>query len=1218
MAQTLEDIFKEVYGTDKLPALDSELESSADEVDPRELEPTSVQSLFDLMEGKDIEKEAVTAYEGNVDPGEKLKQADLLQPQNLNTIREYMIAKKGVDYEDMDADTVVDDFVEDMRWFNTNTISTAGEVVFMNRANERQKQVAGEAYKLYDRLGSFWTNDGLYGKAEGIYDYVTAAAADPSNYIGLITGGLAKAGTVTIAQGGKLAIKKAAEEAAQRAAKSGATKQAAQKAGAEAAEATAKKLEKMEVSNAAAKKAKEVAVENAKKLVVAKQQQAAAKLVTAEAAKKSNRNALIATAVTDGAIAYFQDGAIQDIYIEANYQDKFNRMQSMMTTAMGGLVGPAAQFGFGKLKGKSGFEAGVETLDIAKRTGPLEDLLPRLSKKNQERAKRAVRQAYDSWNKKVARGEAKISDKIMPETVFAEIINGVDGKGGLTQIAIDAGIKVRKKGSTVSDILTNMVKFMPEEDFIEISKMIEESTMVPLGEHINNPLELGDILAKSINGLGSSMSVLAHSRNRINKATVAGNDILNAAVDEIDAKKAEEVTMQRLGYAQNVWKRLLVSSPATTAANVAGFGSFALGQAASDLMSFGMVGAKAVLTNNADLYRQAKVYKRIQGQKMKNFVDPLTTYDAYMKLLDAKPDVQKVLFETVGAGVERTADRFGINPKSKLVFGKYGVEKVVGAANDLTGVRIQDSFTKSQMFMSELDKYLDLKHKKTLAQVLEEGSLELIDEEVTGLALDTTMKSVFAKDYTTKDQARGVRDMAKLVETFSAIPGLGTILPFGRFMNNVVASAYQWGPLAFAGPASNIFRKQKSLGKTMKDREAFGRAVVGTSALLYATQISESQEEQGLGTYQLRNGSTIVDVENVYPLSYLLAAGKVLRSSLKGEPITPEMREDLGKQLAVGQVAKDAQFGTDLGATLDYFMPIGGAEMGGERTNMFRDLYNSFTDPGKEYVDGEQPGVFKRAYEMGEGAAEAVGKPLGNIVAGVFRPLDPINKLTGFMFDVDTIKDPRQARGYAKFNQSATRYFDNILEAIGGETENITGESLRVASREGEIYDPNPLARIFGLKIVPGRTATEKMYSLSGIKSWTKDQRSNIPAYDRIFNETMAPILERRMGLLLNNPKFKKLNITDKRSRINKEVQTIRSMVRDTVEITSTGQDYLQVLRKKALSNGTSEQRAQAMRQMREDGIKANIKDFNWDELRIFNAKIDLQKLMAQPYSAIE
>ena len=1211
MTQSIDDIFKEVYGDAGLGVFKKAPEDDSPTVDLRTQEELDVDSFVSSFTGKDTPV-TESAFESSVPPDQKLKQADLLKPQNLNTIREYMIAKKGVDYETIDDATVVDDFVEDMRWFNTNTISTAGEVVFMNRANERQKQVAGEAYKLYDRLGSFWNNDGLYGKAEGIYDYVTAAASDPSNYIGLLTGGLFKAGTVTIAQGGKLAIKKAAEAAAKKAAQSGATKEAAEKAGKEAAEAVAKKLEKMELSSAATKKAKEQAVENAKKLSIAKSEQAAANLVKAQASKKSNRNALIASAITDGAVAYVQDGAIQDIYIEAGYQDKFNRMQSMMTTAMGGLVGPAAQYTFGKLKGTSGFEKASDVLDIAKRTGPMEDFLPMFEKKNQEKAKKAVRAAYDSWNKKVARGEAKISDKIMPETVFAEIILGVDGKGGLTQIAIDSGIKINKDGKTVSDVLTNMVKFMPEDDFLEISNMIEESTMLTLGEHITNPLQLGDVISKSVNGLGSSMAVLSQAKARINKATVAGNDILNAAVDEITAKEMQEVTMQRAGYAQNVWKRLLVSSPATTAANLAGFGSFALGQSAADLMNFGMVGAKAVMTGNKDLYRQAKVYKRIQGQKMKNFADPLTSYDAYMKLLDAKPDVQKVLFETVGAGVERTADRFGINPKSKLVFGKYGIEKVVGAANDLTGVRIQDSFTKSQMFMAELDKYLDLKHGKTLANVLEEGNLDLIDEEVTGLALDTTMKSVFAKDYTTKDQARGVRDMAKLVETFSAIPGLGTILPFGRFMNNVVASAYQWGPLAYAGPASNILRKNRSLGQTMKDREAFARATIGTSALMYATQLAESQEEQGLDTYQLKIGSTIVDVANVYPLSYMLAAGRVGRALAQGTPVTPEMNKDLGEQLAIGQVARDAQFGTDLSATLDYFMPIGGADTGGERTNMFRELYNAFTDPGKEYVEGEQAGVLKRAYEFGEGVSEAIGKPVGNIVAGAFRPLDPINKMVGFITDTDTLKDPRQARGYGKFNQSATRYFDNILEALMGETESITGESLRVASRDGELYDPNPLARIFGMKIVPGRTATEKAYSMSGMKSWTKDQRSNIPAYDRIFNETMAPMLERRMGLLINNPAFKKMDITDKRSRVNAELTKMRSMVRNVVDTTSMGEDHLQVLRYKALNNGTSEQRAKATKQMQEQGIDANIKDYNFDELLMFNAKIDLQQLIAK------
>ena len=135
---------------------------------------------------------------------------------------------------------------------------------------------------------------------------------------------------------------------------------------------------------------------------------------------------------------------------------------------------------------------------------------------------------------------------------------------------------------------------------------------------------------------------------------------------------------------------------------------------------------------------------------------------------------------------------------------------------------------------------------------------------------------------------------------------------------------------------------------------------------------------------------------------------------------------------------------------------------------------------------------------------------------------------------------------------------------------------------------------------------------MSGMKSWTKDQRSNIPAYDRIFNETMAPMLERRMGLLINNPAFKKMDITDKRSRVNAELTKMRFMVRNVVDTTSMGEDHLQVLRYKALNNGTSEQRAKATKQMKEQGIDANIKDYNFDELLMFNAKIDLQQLIAK------
>ena len=38
--------------------------------------------------------------------------------------------------------------------------------------------------------------------------------------------------------------------------------------------------------------------------------------------------------------------------------------------------------------------------------------------------------------------------------------------------------------------------------------------------------------------------------------------------------------------------------------------------------------------------------------------------------------------------------------------------------NQITGVRIQDTFTKSQMFMTDMDKYLRLKRGVTLKEAL--------------------------------------------------------------------------------------------------------------------------------------------------------------------------------------------------------------------------------------------------------------------------------------------------------------------------------------------------------------------------------------------------------------------------------------------------------------------------------------------------------------------
>jgi hypothetical protein len=132
------------------------------------------------IQGKDV----------SVDMGTKLRKDDLKAGTNLAKIRQYMVSRKGVQYNEKDGDSVVEDFVDHMRRFNTNLVSTSGEVRHITQADEATKVLAKDAYELYDKLGNVFVNDGFFGAVDGIKDYIFAAATDPTNYVGALTGGL--------------------------------------------------------------------------------------------------------------------------------------------------------------------------------------------------------------------------------------------------------------------------------------------------------------------------------------------------------------------------------------------------------------------------------------------------------------------------------------------------------------------------------------------------------------------------------------------------------------------------------------------------------------------------------------------------------------------------------------------------------------------------------------------------------------------------------------------------------------------------------------------------------------------------------------------------------------------------------------------------------------------------------------------------------------------
>ena len=1120
-----------------------------------------------------------------IDKNATLKKDDLLNYEYLTPIRSYMIDRKGVGYKNKKADEVIEDFVQHMRYFNANSVSTTGELRFINKANQRTKDRAGKAYQIYEQLGNVFQNDGAMGAVDGVKDYIFAAAKDPTNYVGLITGGVGRvlAGSYTIA-GKKIvldAVKRAGLQAARDGANATQIRKAAEKAGMQAARRAAKAgLSKNQSSKAAEKVTQEVTKQGRKKVALdamkAKQQ---------ERFDKASGIALKTTIGADAGFAMLQDNLAQNTLMEAGAQEQYSKTQTAFSSLLGGVAG-AAQLGFGKFRGVSGLEESTDTLgDIAKTV--IESNSAILSRKDGKKVTKQMLEDIEAWNSKVDRG-LKLETSVMPSDLFANIMLGSDGKGGLAKLMNDRGLKIHSNKLT-ADVVTNVVRFLPEEDLVQINKAMGKYTELTLGEMADTKgINLRDLLAKDSSEAGKILNVLSQTKRIVNSGIVAAGDKTKKTLEDDIAEATKEVDKmdksQPLKYGQSVWKRLLVSSPATTMINVAGFAQYYVGQSMADLFNFGMLSFKALSQSTYDTaaaretMRQARAYTQIQSQKFRNLLDPYTTHDAYMRFLSETNNevVRNKLFATMSGGVEVQADRFNINPDSKLF---RNIEAGSNAASNISGVRIQDSFTKSQMFMTEMDKYMRINKKMTLREAIERG--EEPDLEVIQGALDSTLKSVFSKDYTTTEQPELLRTAAKMAETFSNTPGFGTLLPFGRFFNNVIATAYQWSPLAAPQHLYKFTRNLVKQEPNVTDRDAFARMLVGSTALGLSMEFDNERREKNLDVYEVDvGGGTIVDAKNTYPFSLWLAAGRVLNTMRNGEQVSEDLQREIGTQLAVGQLARDTQFANDINNMLDV-------------------LTNVDIDKRAASIDG-------------------LYKVTGNFVAGFTRPLDVLNKAVGFATGTDTAKDIRQAEGINTFSQTATKYVDNIIETfidavdgISGDTltnlgiageETFTGKELSVATRQGEVYDVNPFARMFGLTIKPSKTATETVYSMADMAPWKASERTNIPAYDKIFNGMLAPMLELYTQDLLDNPRFQDATIKQKRGMLKTRLSEVKARVRESMERGYAGYEGSVLNKATSLTRRFSkETRREAMKMLRQDyGITGQLEDLSFRELELF------------------
>ena len=1101
----------------------------------------NIQFDTSAVDFKENEPEASTY---NLDYDGKRKKADLKKGIEAEQIRDYMIERFGEDYRrdgQITNDRMVEDFFGHMRSVNSNALYTAGEARYVHGASDGAKNKMANAYNLYDSVGNVFTNDGVWGAVDGVKDYIFAAAKDPTNYLGFLTGGIAKGASMGVSTAGRALIKKAISEAAKAELKRSGLDAGAKRAGKAAGDRMMAKLVSAGVSQKSkvAKEMMDAAAKREKRIFLREQLVRSTGRITREVQEKGAKKALNLTAkqkasltltedllgggvkksvyqtlVLDSTVAAMQDYHIQrNIYMPIGAQKDYNIMQTGFSSLLGGVGASLQLLGRGT-KGASGYGEYAENAPIqARRLTATNKEVLLLKGAPQKAARKELKDAAVAWREKVKRGEILASDGDITTPLLKRILFGEDGTGkkdGILKVFKDQGIQFNRK-TTISDVMTSVARILPPKELAEINKLMKP-TGLTIGTTTQAGMKLEALIAHKIHSSGQTLNLMSQISKSQNAGVLRGEDILNNAGRSITKKEKESAqdswttsdVASGLSYAQNVWRRLLVSSPKTTAVNVMGFASYASLNSVTDAFQavghLGMGSLKWLGDSDsaARHFRASKIHGQMIGQKLKNLADPLTTKDAYLAFLDQNKDVRRILRETYAGGIERTGKRFGMDPKNPAF---RVTEALTDGASTVAGVRAQDTLTKSWMMMTELDRNLRLKHNVTFNDVIEgRAASELIDEDIIGRSMDTTLKSVFSKDYTTDDQL--LRSAAKLVENISNVPVIGTILPFGRFFNNVLGTAYQMSLGSVVGAARAIGEGAgatkgilKQTGTPADDFIQYAaRGLTTLSAVGLAMQFDKPGKDKGLDwNLKLVNGH-IVDYKNVYPVSTFMLAGRMANNMTEDGYVPKENSIDALKQLGVGQFAKDIEFGNDLVRVMDALVGKGNEE------------------GNKELL-------------------KTLGKAGGNILAGVTRPLDVINTMVGAMEGTDAARNIRLETGTGTFVSASTKYVDNIVQHFTDSLDSISGEELRVATREGAIKGPEPLLGLLGIKIVPKRTSAEIVYGFTNKFAYKANSRTQSAEYDNILSEFVAPKLDRAARLLLLDKNFTSPTISLKAQR---------------------------------------------------------------------------------------
>ena len=1060
----------------------------------------------------------------------------LRQDDNFEIISEYMKDRFGMTEREYTRDNIIDSYVNNMRKFNFgNSVTTVRELSHLNRGSgatlEKRRMLANKAYNLFDSLGGAFSEGRTAGeKLDAVADYAGALILDPINVLSLGVGKIAARGGTELA------------------------KQALMGGVNEAVETTVKTLG----VKAATKKGREkIAQEGRKALTKAAKENAGYKA----AMNKAFATEVVASASVDTAAGLGVEAARQRALQKAEVMDDYDPT-AFFFAGVGGVAGGGLAYTLGKLRGTSKLplyseiiERSEATVARTRREAMTEaekvlDVAKAVDEMDNKVVKDGTVRLTDfsqRWAERVREGlDIRLANKEFDEAVYDanhdfELVRYFllgDGSSvkGLRDILYDAGVQ-RWQPRGPNDRFNLYLGEIHEALDASTKKSIQDSFDSIFDNAIDGKLK-GMSVEDFLKGMSSRASEagreLALSRHLNQLDEIAGVDFedltnvqaTNIILDPVNKSIGTYIKENSMKVQQNFIK-FLVMHPGTTALNIKGWIQASSMQSFSDMIQAGLYGGTGILKHltgdkaSAVAFRnKSKQLVNLQAQKMKNLVDPYTTYEAAMDYLTFRPEARNELFRYIIGGVEvnDVMKELDLIPGEKLT--ESGFEKLTRKLQTLYGVKAQDFLTKTQEFMYAVDKGVRLEYDMSFNEFMAQDDVwEYLSDpasdayrkfmKIETKAVVDALDNTFSRSFTNPAQARKgdpVAIFAGIIEETRKIPIIGAIAPFGQFFNNTLAFT------AKHSGATMLYRKVA--GIEQDPYEGFARMAAGWGGLGLVTMKEQKNLEEGLAWHEERQSNgQVVSRQYDFPYSHFKVLGRALAHKMRDGDVPEDLKRVIGEQIGVQGFIRNL----------------------GTQGRVLSDLGTSILD-----LDGTA---------AGDNALRLLGEAMAMYGSGFTRFADPVNQSLALAQGEDYVTlDKKQ--GNEAWNNTI-RYVDQVFNMLGSTmTEEYNEGRQEKATATQESPAGVDIGRLVGSRAVVAPTTIEKLFNDIGRSNW-RDGIDSLPEAENVVKDYIFPYLEMWADVTIERG-WDELSLSDKEERLNLIISAAKKDVKRVLKRSKT------------------------------------------------------------------